>query len=339
MLKKQEYIDRIDGYFAQLIAYITLKNKKDQFDINKFCEDLFCELLNKIYGFNLENLNRTKGRNYPAVDLGDYSSKVSYQVTSTNTSDKIKKTLEKVEKYKLYKEFSNIYILILGKKGDYTSKHLTEPTYKFKFSIDSNILDIFDLSEYIADNKSIDEMKKICDYLEANISKYEVDNKKNKKIKRKDKLELTDEIVEKLLEKCNLNLEFDVSEEDVENLLKKIRKCNELEKSILDNILVEYDSNCNDSINLIDIFNEYVELDSNDYLVSIKNLMDKNFIEDKQYYTYADEINYIDDEIEKVKIRISKGIWELDNYGEILIILKEIMGNELFKDSILQVND
>lgn len=43
MLRKQEYMDQIEESFAQLIAYINLKNNKDLFDINKFCEDFFVD--------------------------------------------------------------------------------------------------------------------------------------------------------------------------------------------------------------------------------------------------------------------------------------------------------
>ncbi|MDU1005460.1 MAG: SMEK domain-containing protein [Clostridium butyricum] len=327
MIKKQKYIDKIDTYFAQIIAYIILKNKKDQFDINKFCEDLFCELLNKIYGFQLENLNRTKGKNYPAVDLGDYSSRVSYQVTSTHKSNKIKDTLEKVEKYELYKEFDDVYILMLGKKGEYKSKQLTEAKYKFKFTIEKNIVDIYDLSTYISENKSINEMKIICNYLEDNIGIYEINNKKNKKIKIKDKLELTDEQMKKVLKKCKSKLDSDVSDNDIKEVLKKIRKCNELEKSIVSNILDEYKEE--DYINLSDLFNEYEDLDINEYIISIKNLMEKEFIDDRRNYTYIDPVEYSDDEIEKTGIRIGSGIWRLGTQGEILMILKNVIGNKL----------
>lgn len=329
MINRQDYIDKIDTYFAQLIAYIILKNKKDLFDINKFCEDIFCEILNKIYGFQLENLNRTKDKNYPAVDLGDYSSRVSYQVTSTHKSNKIKDTLEKVEKYDLYKEFDDIYILILGEKGKYKSKQLTEPKYKFKFSIKKNIVDISDLSTYISENKSINEIKKICDYLDENISRYEIDNKK-KEIKRKDKLVLTDEQMKEVLKKCKSNLESDVSDNDIKKVLKKIGQCSALEKSILSNILDECKSG--DDINLSDIFNEYENLDINEYIICIKNLRGKKFIDDRRYYTYADKIQYVDDEIEETRIRIGSGIWRLATRGEILMILKNIIGNKLLID-------
>ena len=330
MINKEYYMDKIDTYFAQLISYISIKNKKDLFDINKFCEDLFCEILNKIYGLKLENLNRTKGKNYPAVDLGDYSSSVSYQITSTHKSDKIKDTLDKVEKYELYKEFNDIYILILGEKGKYKSKKLTEPKYEFEFSIKKNIVDISDLSAYIFENKSIHEMKKICDYLDDNIGKYQINNKKNKKIKRKDKLELTDEQIKEVLEECELKLEIDVSNNDIKEVLKKIRQCNDLEKSILSNILEE--CNGDDGINLIDIFNEYENLDINEYIICIKNLREKKFIDDRRYYTYADPIQYVDDEVEETAIGISSGIWRLETQGEILMILKNIIGSKLLID-------
>ncbi|MBC2474341.1 SMEK domain-containing protein [Clostridium beijerinckii] len=325
-------MDQIEESFAQLIAYINLKNNKDLFDINKFCEDFFCGLLNIIYKLKLKNLNRIKKKNYPAVDLGDYNSKVSYQITSMNTSSKIKETLEKVEKYKLYEEFNKINILILGEKGNYTSKDLTDPQYAFDFSIDTNVIDIFDLSEYIEDNKSLDDLEEICNYINENKSKYLSNSKNTKKIKKKDRLKLSEEVIENLLNKCELNLEYVVNKHDIEKLLDKISKCSKLEKSIMVDILNEYNSG--NDINLSDIYNEYEDLEFIDYILSIKNLTDKKFIYDKKYYAYDHNINYVDDEIMEFNIRVNDGIWYLDKYGEILIMLKDLIGNEKFDNKI-----
>ncbi len=218
----------------------------------------------------------------------------------------------------------------MGEKGRYKSKKLTEPKYKFKFSIKKNIVDISDLSTYVFENKSINEMKEICDYLEDNIVRYEINNKKNKKIKRKDKLELTDNQMKDILKKCKSKLDSAVSDNDIKEVLKKIRQCNELEKSILSNILEEY--NVDDDINLRDVFNEYENLNVNEYVISIKDLMEKEFINDRRHYTYMDAIEYVDDAVDETRIRIGTGIWRLGTRGEILMILKNVIGSKLLID-------
>jgi hypothetical protein len=64
-------------------------------DINKYLEDFFKEVLNKILGTNLINLNQDRS-NEPGLDLGDEIAKVAFQVTSQKTSAKINETLAKL---------------------------------------------------------------------------------------------------------------------------------------------------------------------------------------------------------------------------------------------------
>lgn len=59
-----------------------MQNRNGLFDINKYCEDMFCGLLNIVYELDLINLNKID-YNFPAVDLGDYNKRTCFQVTST----------------------------------------------------------------------------------------------------------------------------------------------------------------------------------------------------------------------------------------------------------------
>ena len=130
MLKKKEIYDEIDRYLSSLQAYIKMQNKNGTFDINKYSEDFICELLNLTYGFELINLNSIH-KNYPAIDLGDEKAGICIQVTATNSSQKIKNTLEKFKKEKLYESFNEIDIFILGDKKNYNNKDFIYPEFDF----------------------------------------------------------------------------------------------------------------------------------------------------------------------------------------------------------------
>jgi len=86
-------------------------------DINKDAEDLCRQLLNLLYGYDLQDLNKIK-RDFPGLDLGDKTKAVGFQVTSTNTKAKLMKTLTTVVKYGHEKAFVNgIKMLILNSEG------------------------------------------------------------------------------------------------------------------------------------------------------------------------------------------------------------------------------
>lgn len=56
-----------------------MQNRNGLFDINKYCEDVFCGLLNIVYDLNLNNLNCI-AYNFPATDLGDYNKRICFRV-------------------------------------------------------------------------------------------------------------------------------------------------------------------------------------------------------------------------------------------------------------------
>lgn len=139
MLTRGLIIGKIVDDLASLKYQIETRNKLGQFDLSKFCEDFFREILNITYNLNLQNLNRTRS-NEPGLDLGDEKSEIAYQITSQKTSTKIKGTLtaitdEQKEKYK------KIMFFIIGQKqSSYTIDKCNKK--KFSFDPDINILDI-----------------------------------------------------------------------------------------------------------------------------------------------------------------------------------------------------
>ncbi|GHI00620.1 SMEK domain-containing protein [Neobacillus kokaensis] len=166
MIKSKKRLEEVDRLFSILAYYIEYQNSKGLFDINKYCEDFFCELLNKIYDMNLENLNAIKV-NFPAVDLGDYDEGVCFQVTSSAGKSKIEKTVAKFIENGLQEDFEELYILILGSKKSYKSGIDTDGNIEFE--IKENVIDLKDLVKKISTlNKT--KVEEIIEYLNENLN-------------------------------------------------------------------------------------------------------------------------------------------------------------------------
>ncbi|MCB2299861.1 SMEK domain-containing protein [Clostridium tagluense] len=168
MLRRKEIIDKIIQCLSILQNYIKMQNANKCFDINIYCEDFFSEFLNILFDIKLENLNELI-TDFPAVDLGDCESGICYQVTVTNDIKKIESTLEKFKEKKLYKQYDEINILILGEKRKYTKKLSYN---EFEFDIKDNIIDFKDLSIIISKNKNKNKIEQIYGLLEKNLIKF-----------------------------------------------------------------------------------------------------------------------------------------------------------------------
>ena len=94
----EQICDRLDS----LQTRIKIMNKQGLYDANIYAQDIICRLFNAAYGFNLTNLNKEKVT-MEGIDLGDEENRISVQVTSDNTSTKIKKTIDNYIKCKYYK--------------------------------------------------------------------------------------------------------------------------------------------------------------------------------------------------------------------------------------------
>lgn len=165
MLKKEEYLKKINSYLGSLKNYVELNNSINLTDINKLSEDFFAELLNRVFDLDLVNMNLIE-YNYPAIDLGDKDSRICYQVTATNDGEKIQYTLSKFNEYSLNEKFDELYIFILTNKKNYSR---TFKVYDTGFT-KSNIMDTTDLIKEISRMKNIKKIKNILDYLESELN-------------------------------------------------------------------------------------------------------------------------------------------------------------------------
>lgn len=138
--------------------FIKIQNKSKYFDINRECENIFCEVLNSIYGLMLANLNI--GSNYPAIDLGDEEAEVCFQITSNSNVSKIQHTIDLYKKHDLDKKYSELNILILGKKNKYSKQF---PQYV-------TIMDFCDLGDIVSQCKSKDVLLEVQNILHCELA-------------------------------------------------------------------------------------------------------------------------------------------------------------------------
>lgn len=171
ILKKQ-----IAFNLAVLSRYVEGLNSIHYFDINTSSEDFFKGLLNRIYGYELENINIID-MNSCAIDLGDKKNKIAIQVTSNKKSEKIKYTLEKFLEKELYKDYNKLMILIITEKQ--SSYSITfQANGKFDFEVD-NIIDYRDIIKEI-NGKDTQELQKIFEFIDQEFSiPYNMKNRNN----------------------------------------------------------------------------------------------------------------------------------------------------------------
>ncbi|MEN2749496.1 SMEK domain-containing protein [Sphingomonas sp. T9W2] len=141
MLTRGHLIGQLVDDFASVAAQARQRGKIHLFDIHTYVEDFVCEVLNRIYGLELVNLNKDS-LNHPGLDLGDKAKRIAFQVTADRSTNKMKETLKKVTAADKA-AYDTIRVFVIGEKqGSYTLDG--EPFAGFGFSKD-NILDFDDL--------------------------------------------------------------------------------------------------------------------------------------------------------------------------------------------------
>ncbi|QSV63226.1 MAG: SMEK domain-containing protein [Dolichospermum sp. DL01] len=119
MITRGYFIGEIIDELANIAHQVHNRCNLGLTDLNKYLEDFFKEILNRLLDLHLENLNNERS-NAPGLDLGDSLKRRAFQITSVNTLPKINHTLKTI----LDKEitaYDEINILIIGyKQKSYT---------------------------------------------------------------------------------------------------------------------------------------------------------------------------------------------------------------------------
>lgn len=110
---QQNLTRQIAERLSTLGRFVGLNTATGSTDFNSGAENFFCSLLNAIYKYELVNLNLEK-MNFPAIDLGDKSRGVCFQITSDGSGSKLRDTLAKFERHNLDKDYSRIILLVIS---------------------------------------------------------------------------------------------------------------------------------------------------------------------------------------------------------------------------------
>lgn len=124
-MNRDDYLNNIAKHAGRMAHEIRALNAVGRFDVNSVAEDFLIPLLKLIFDCpHLQSMNKIQP-NFPAVDLGCATTKVSFQVTTDGSSSKVEKTLEKFHEHGLERTFDHVYVFALTEKqASYTAKSL-----------------------------------------------------------------------------------------------------------------------------------------------------------------------------------------------------------------------
>lgn len=148
---------------------VEVRNSICLFDLNIAAEDFYKELLNIVYSLNFVNLNNGN-RNAKAIDLGDRTARKAIQVTSDNSSGKIKDTITKFVEAERHIAYDELTILMLKRKKAY--KNIPMPA-KFGLAVKDHL----DLMRDINGQPSA-QLKRILEFLDNELVKHSQDRGK-----------------------------------------------------------------------------------------------------------------------------------------------------------------
>lgn len=179
-MNRIEYLNKINTYAARFVLEVEGFNATNQYHINIHAESFIIPVLNETFGLNLENLNSTQQKNFPAIDLADFKNRVAFQVTSTNDISKIESTIEKFFKYELDKTFDVLYFYIIThKKEKYNDEKLKKfLKNEFSFNTSEHVIDKDIILQKINSISSTPKLQTLARLYEHEFSDIQIDLRK-----------------------------------------------------------------------------------------------------------------------------------------------------------------
>ena len=139
--------DQLGTMFAYIRICLQYNGRQGLLDENKILEDIMCNVLNRVYGWHLKNLNYEE-KNFPGIDLGDAKSGLGVQVTSDKSGEKIRHTLSQILKHDVYQVYPKLKVLVMGEKQKrYSVPEWSPYEGKIEFDCSKDILDFSDVLE------------------------------------------------------------------------------------------------------------------------------------------------------------------------------------------------
>lgn len=147
-MKQQELVNQARDLLSDISGKISISSKNGLLDINQISEGLVLRLLRIAWNLpTLRSLNAEEKKNFPGIDLADEKTRLAIQVTATPSAAKIKDSIKKFVRHKLYERYDRLVIFVLTRK---LSRHTSDTIEKacdgkLEFDIARDILDFADL--------------------------------------------------------------------------------------------------------------------------------------------------------------------------------------------------
>lgn len=93
-ISQTDLINEAEGYLTNIQIHVDAQVRLNHQDVLIGIESLCCELLTRVYGWNLKNDNLDGRSQQDSFDLSDRVERIAVQVTHTTTPAKIRKTLK-----------------------------------------------------------------------------------------------------------------------------------------------------------------------------------------------------------------------------------------------------
>lgn len=158
-------IDIILDRLAILSTEVRLRGTLNLFDINVISEHLYNDVLNIIYGWNLNNANYSS-QNIKAIDLIDDDNRIVVQVSSDNSKKKVQNSLDKLDATR-YNGYLFKFVNII-KKNDHLKKYAFNVPTGISFDAET---DVYDMDRIVRDAQAKDAntITRLAEYLDKNI--------------------------------------------------------------------------------------------------------------------------------------------------------------------------
>lgn len=149
-----------------ILSYrIATNGKLNMLQLHMHSESFYMHLLNLLYGYSLENLNKVL-QNVEAIDLVDHNSKIIIQVSSTCTKNKVESALGKaiIKKYSNY----NFKFISISQDASNLRKNNFKNPHGVSFVPSYDIIDITSILNEVL-QKSIDEQVSIYKFIKSEL--------------------------------------------------------------------------------------------------------------------------------------------------------------------------
>jgi len=157
-MSRSKSLNKIREILSIFSEKIRIGTENQELDDNIHAENIFTNVLNMVYGWNLINMNYVDS-NFPCIDLADEKRKIAVQVTATCTVTKINKTLKCFFRNNLDNKYDTLYFYFIRDFNRIDQSRIQDNIERgFNFDVNKHLLSKEKI--YLEINR-INESKKI----------------------------------------------------------------------------------------------------------------------------------------------------------------------------------